>query len=151
MKLNIFGGCGDISTDTVAFTSFAVLITCYPELIPQLLFPIAHLMFLQHFHTNSLTCPLIIFSFSCTIFSDIVCFLISECCVLTSFYQKLQTLSFNLCNLLYIIPPMSATVQYSLQKTPYSTSIFMFFLFVFRNLCCLPHTHRTPPVVFVLI
>ena len=50
----------------------------------------------------------IISSFSCTIFSDIVCCLLSEWCVLTSFYQSLQAMSFfyavfNLRNLLYII------------------------------------------------
>ena len=43
--------------------------------------------------TNSFSCPLIASSFSCTIFSDIVCFLLSECCVVTSFYQSLQTMS----------------------------------------------------------
>ena len=35
--------------------------------------------------TNSLICPLITSSFSCTIFSDIVCCLLSEWCVVTSF------------------------------------------------------------------
>ncbi len=44
--------------------------------------------------TNSLSCPLIISSFSCTIFSDIVCCLLSEWCVVTSFYQSLQAMSF---------------------------------------------------------
>ena len=35
--------------------------------------------------TNSLICPLITSSLSCTIFSDMVCFLLSEWCVVTSF------------------------------------------------------------------
>ena len=43
--------------------------------------------------TNSLSCPLIISSFSCTIFSDIVCCLLSNVCVVTSFYQSLQAMS----------------------------------------------------------
>ena len=51
--------------------------------------------------TNSLICPLIIFSFSCTIFSDIVCCLLSNVCVVTSFYQSLQAMSsfmrFSIC------------------------------------------------------
>ena len=38
--------------------------------------------------TNSLSCPLITSSFSCTIFSDMVCCLLSEWCVVTSFYQR---------------------------------------------------------------
>ena len=59
--------------------------------------------------TNSLICPLIISSFSCTIFSDIVCCLLSNVCVVTSFYQSLQAMSsfllfFNLRKLLYITP-----------------------------------------------
>ena len=51
--------------------------------------------------TNSLSCPLIISSFSCTIFSDIVCCLLSNVCVVTSFYQSLQAMSsfmlFSIC------------------------------------------------------
>ena len=43
--------------------------------------------------TNSLIWPLITSSFSCTIFSDIVCCLLSEWCVVTSFYQSLQAMS----------------------------------------------------------
>lgn len=35
--------------------------------------------------TKSLICPLIISSLNYTIFSDMVCFLLSECCVVTSF------------------------------------------------------------------
>ena len=46
-------------------------------------------------------CPLIISSFSCTIFSDIVCCLLSNVCVVTSFYQSLQAMSsfslFSIC------------------------------------------------------
>ena len=42
--------------------------------------------------TNSLIWPLIASSFSCTIFSDIVCCLLSEWCVVTSFYQSLQVI-----------------------------------------------------------
>ena len=40
-----------------------------------------------------ISCPLIISSFSCTIFSDIVCCLLSNVCVVTSFYQSLQAMS----------------------------------------------------------
>ena len=51
--------------------------------------------------TNSLSCPLIISSFSCTIFSDMVYRLLSEWCVATSFYQSLQAMSsfilFSIC------------------------------------------------------
>lgn len=58
--------------------------------------------------TNSLIWPLITSSFSYTIFSDIVCCLLSEWYVVTSFYQSLQAMSsfmlfFNLRKLLYII------------------------------------------------
>ena len=42
---------------------------------------------------SSLIWLLIIFSFSYTIFSDIVCCLLSNVCVVTSFYQSLQTMS----------------------------------------------------------
>ena len=57
--------------------------------------------------TNSLIFPLIISSFICTIISDIVCCLLSEWCIATSFYQSLQAMfsfvfSF-LSNLLYLI------------------------------------------------
>ena len=38
--------------------------------------------------TNSLSCPLITSSLNCTIFSDTVCILLSEWCVMTSFYQR---------------------------------------------------------------
>ena len=38
--------------------------------------------------TNSLIWPLTTSSFSCTIFSDMVCSLLSEWCVATSFYQS---------------------------------------------------------------
>ena len=51
--------------------------------------------------TNSLIWPLITSSFSCTIFSDIVCCLLSNVCVVTSFYQSLQAMSsfmlFSIC------------------------------------------------------
>ncbi|GEM_PF-5071930 len=51
--------------------------------------------------TNSLICPLITSSFNCTIFSDMACCLLSEWCVATSFYQRLQTvslfISFSIC------------------------------------------------------
>ena len=51
--------------------------------------------------TNSLIWPLITSSFSCTIFSDIVCCLLSNVCVVTSFYQTLQAMSsfmlFSIC------------------------------------------------------
>ena len=50
--------------------------------------------------------------FLCTIFSDIVCCLLSEWCVVTSFYQSLQAMSFfalfNLRNLLYLIVSKTA-------------------------------------------
>ena len=43
--------------------------------------------------SDQLICPLISSSFSCTIFSDIVCCLLSNVCVVTSFYQSLQAMS----------------------------------------------------------
>lgn len=47
------------------------------------------------------TNPLITSSFNCTIFSDTVCCLLSEWCVVASFYQRLQTMSlfipFSIC------------------------------------------------------
>ena len=58
--------------------------------------------------TNSLICPLITSSLSCTIFSDMVYRLLSEWCVPTSFYQRSANhvsfyAFFNLRNLLYLI------------------------------------------------
>ena len=58
--------------------------------------------------TSSLIWPIIISLFNCTIFSDMVCRLLSEWCVATSFYQRYANrvsfyLFFNLCNLLYLI------------------------------------------------
>ena len=58
--------------------------------------------------TNSLSWPLITSSFSCTIFSDMVYRLLSEWCVVTSFYQRSANhvsfyLFFNLRNLSYLI------------------------------------------------
>src|SRR5699024_7984222 len=59
--------------------------------------------------TNSLICPLIISSLNCTMLLDMVCRLLSNVCVLTSFYQRPASrvyffAFFNLRNLLYIIP-----------------------------------------------
>ena len=48
---------------------------------------------LLRFRLLPLLSPLIISSFSCTIFSDIVCCLLSNVCVVTSFYQSLQAMS----------------------------------------------------------
>ena len=48
--------------------------------------------------TNSFSCPFITSSFSCTIFSDIVCCLLSEWCVTTSSYQSSAShVSFSFC------------------------------------------------------
>ena len=50
--------------------------------------------------------PLITSSFSCTSFSDMVCCLLSEWCVATSFYQSLQTMSiFSLFKFAQLIVP----------------------------------------------
>ena len=50
---------------------------------------------------NPLICPLITSSFSCTIFPDIVCCLLSNVCVVTSFCRSLQAMSsfllFSIC------------------------------------------------------
>ena len=68
--------------------------------------------------TNSLIWPLITSSFSCTIFSDIVCCLLSNVCVVTSFYQSLQAMSsfmrFSICasyfTLSFVSPEVFATM-----------------------------------------
>ena len=43
-------------------------------------------------------CKSLTSSFSCTIFSDIVCLLLSNVCVVTSFYQSLQAMSSLICD-----------------------------------------------------
>ena len=69
--------------------------------------------------TNSLIWPLITSSFSCTIFSDIVCCLLSEWCVVTSFYQRAANHVFfcplfNLRNLFYLISDLGCTTTLTL-------------------------------------
>ena len=87
--LNTYEHCQTVSVNSACDIFLVLKAFCYISSMPA--------------RTNYLIYSLIIFLFSCTILSDIVWFLLSECCVLTSFYQKLQTLSFYLRNLLYII------------------------------------------------
>ena len=59
--------------------------------------------------TNSLICPLISSSLNCTIFSDMVCNLLSEWCVVTSYYQRSANLvSFILLPFVQLIVPYPA-------------------------------------------
>ena len=85
MYMFVFGGLAGISTDGA----------------PQPLFYLSGIMLWNYFsdsfnvsstlpRTNSLICPLITSSLSCTIFSDMVYSSpFAECCVVTPFYQSL--------------------------------------------------------------
>ena len=88
---------------------------CLSNLTLTQVTPIRSSFYLSHIivtptlpRTSSLSWLLITSSFSCTIFSDMVCCLLSEWCVTTSFYQSSANhvsffLLFNLRNLLYLI------------------------------------------------
>ena len=80
--------------------SATVALTCLAAFIVRRLCQGLRLLFSNSFSvfstlpcTSSLICPLIIFSFSCTISSGIVYLSLSELCVIISFYQSLQIMS----------------------------------------------------------
>ena len=93
---DIPGSGGEVSAVVAATVALALLITVVPgrlgqflrlslqQLVEGFLYAFAH----KSTRTSSLSCPLITSSFSCTIFSDMVCCLLSEWCVATSFYQS---------------------------------------------------------------
>ena len=104
MERDIAGGRGEaavIVTAAVALTGLAALIAGGLRQRLRLLLQQLVRGFSTLPRTNSLIWPLIASSFSCTIFSDIVCCLLSEWCVVTSFYQSLQAMSsfilFSIC------------------------------------------------------
>ena len=71
--------------------ALALLIALVPGRLGQLLrLGLQQLVegFLHTARTSSLSGPLITSTFSCTIFSDMVCCLLSNVCVATSFYQS---------------------------------------------------------------
>ena len=62
--------------------------------------------------TSSFSSPLITSSFSCTIFSDMVCSLLSEWCVATSFYQSAANyVSFYFCETYSTLSLLQGTMQ----------------------------------------
>lgn len=77
--------------------------------------------------TNPLSCPLIISSFSCTIFLDIVCCLVSNVCVVTSFYQSLQAMSsfmrFSICAIYCTLSYESGRIAWIYGETKLSGKI----------------------------
>lgn len=79
--------------------------------------------------TNSLIWPLITFSFSCTIFSDIVCCLLSNVCVVTSFYQSLQAMSsfmrFSICATYCTLSYESGRIAWIYGETKLSGKIYI--------------------------
>ena len=97
MERDVTGGRGEVAVimaAEVALTSLAALVAgslCQGDSasFPSSSFRVSSTLL----RTNSLICPLIISSFSCTTFSDIVCCLLSNVCVVTSFYQSLQAMS----------------------------------------------------------
>ena len=105
MERDVTGGRGEVAVimaAEVALTSLAALVAgslCQGDSasFPSSSFRVSSTLL----RTNSLICPLIISSFSCTTFSDIVCCLLSNVCVVTSFYQSLQAMSsfmrFSIC------------------------------------------------------
>ena len=104
MERDVTGGRGEVAVIMAA----AVALTGLAALVAGSLCQGLRLFFQQFVQvastlprTNSLIWPLITSSFSCTIFSDIVCCLLSNVCVVTSFYQSLQAMSsfmrFSIC------------------------------------------------------
>lgn len=71
--------------------------------------------------------PLIISSFSCTIFSDIVCCLLSNVCLVTSLYQRLQAMSsfmrFSICATYYTLSYESGRIAWIDGETKLSGKI----------------------------
>ena len=104
VERDVTGGRGEVAVimaAAVALTSLAALVASSlrrdSASFPSSSFRVSSTLL----RTNSLICALIISSFSCTIFSDRVCCLLSNVCVVTSFYQSLQAMSsfmrFSIC------------------------------------------------------
>lgn len=72
--------------------------------------------------------PLIIPSFRCTILSDIVCCLLSNVCVVTSFYQSLQAMSsfmrFSICATYCTLSYESGRIAWIYGETKLSGKIY---------------------------
>ena len=104
------GGC-EVAVVVTAAIALALLVALIPGRLGQFLsLGLQQLVqcFLYASAYKFLELPLITSSFSCTIFSDMVCCLLSEWCVAISFYQSSANhvslyLLFNLPNLLYLI------------------------------------------------
>ena len=92
MERDVAGGRGEVAVivaAAVALTGLAALVAGNSASFPSSSFRVSSTLL----RTNSLIWPLITSLFSCTIFSDIVCCLLSNVCVVTSFYQSLQAMS----------------------------------------------------------
>ena len=106
---------GEVAVVVVAAVSLALLIALVSGSLSEFL-----CLSLQQFVESSLyTAPhkylgslLITASFSCTIFSDMVCYLLSNVCVATSFYQRSVKHVFSfLRNIFYFISPFAEQKQ----------------------------------------
>lgn len=88
MQRDIAGGRGEVAVIVAAAVALSGLVTLVARRLGE-----RFCLFLQQLvqrlfdlpRTNSFSSLLITSSFSCTIFSDMVCLLLSEWCVVTSF------------------------------------------------------------------
>ena len=96
MERDVAGGRGKVAVivaAAVALTGLVALIAGRLRQRLRLLFQQLVQGFLHAAANQFLDLALTTSSFSCTIFSDIVCLLLSNVCVVTSFYQSLQAMS----------------------------------------------------------
>ena len=110
MESDVPGGGGQVPIIVSTAVALTGLVPLIPVRLGQLLCLLLQKLvygLLYALADRFLQLPLITSSFSCIIFSDMVCSLLSECCVVTPFYQRLQAMSlfFILRKLLYLIEP----------------------------------------------
>ena len=100
---------------------------------------------------------LITFSFSCTIFSDIVCCLLSEWCVVTSFYQSLQAMSsfllFSICASYCTLSQKIPRIDIQVIRNRKQVNVFFFRLrivavFYHNKLDTLSHFRKSNAIVY---
>ena len=104
--VNVPGSGGEVAAVVAAPVALALFVALVPGCLGQFLRSASNSSLSVSStlpRTSSLICPLITSSFSCTIFSDMVCCLPSEWCVATSFYQRAPNhVSLFLRNLFYL-------------------------------------------------
>lgn len=149
MERDVTGGRGEVAVIMAA----AVALTGLAALVAGSLCQGLRLFFQQFVQvsstlprTNSLIWPLITSLFSCTIFSDIVCCLLSNVCVVTSFYQSLQAMSsfmrFSICATYCTLSYESGRIAWIYGETKLSGKIYS--ARVFRLI--IAHQRRSPVV-----